>query len=135
MRFILALIATALTVLVLSTCETVIPEFQPPDVVVSGDTIFLVDDAGEKWDITLAENKYGMNRQRWQYGLGRNAICPMIEPEMLSPGHRAYPSPDDNRICIATTINGESRAYAIDDLNSHEVVDEYYGETAVAVGW
>ena len=116
-------------------CETVIPDFQAGDVIVHGDTIILVDVNGKEWDISYAVSKYKMVAFRWEFGLGVNAIRPIIDPIMLEEGDRAYPDDDFTQICIATTINGDSRAYSTNDLNTHEVVDDWIGGVPVAVGW
>ena len=130
-------LALALALLILSgACSSVdIAEIPEPEVIEEGDQIFIVDQTGKQWNITHAVKTYAMRATSWQYGLGPNAIRPVLEPTFLSPGDLGYPSDDASDIIIGTTINGDSRAYKINDLNAHEVVDETFGETHVAVGW
>ncbi len=125
-----------IAVSVWTACTTVVPEFESDtQVTVANDTIFLIDQTGKAWDITLAVKKFGMRPEEFQFGVGPCAIRPIIDPQMLLPGDRNYPSTDREDLVLATTIGGDSRAYKIGDLNSHEVVDDTFGDVHVAVGW
>ncbi len=119
----------------LAACESVIPEPPAAEVIVQGDTIFIVDQIGRVWDITTAVNKYKLSPHFWENGVGLNAIMPLYKPRMISPGDRTYPAPDEDDVIIGTTINGETRAYNLENLNAHEIVIESFGDTHVAVGW
>jgi hypothetical protein len=130
MRFHLFFLLAAVAV----ACETVIPQPPTADVVEEGDRIYIVDQDGKSWDVTHAVKRYNMLPENFQFGLGVNAIRPIIDPEMLCPGESGYPRADE-RIVIATVINGDARAYLIDDLNAHEVVDDTIGGVPLAVGW
>ena len=110
-------------------------ELPAPEVKEVGDRIILVDQTGAEWDVTEAVREHGLRPDLWQFGLGVNAILPILEPQFWEPGDRGYLGPDETHIVIATTINGDSRAYQISHLNAHEVVDEQFGDTYVAVGW
>ena len=116
-------------------CESIIPELPPPPVETVGDTIFIIDQAGERWDVTHAVRHYKMYLPDFGHGVGRNVIRPIIDPIMIPPGDRLYPDTDKQWQVIGTTINGDSRAYRIDHLNAHEVVDDSFGDVHVAVGW
>jgi len=95
--------------------------------------VVLTDQTGKKWDITTAVHKYGFEVERFEFGLGPDAIKPLIEPEMLSPGDAGYPSDDDVFLVIGVSIGGDDRAYGKMDLTKSEVVDEYIGGAPVAV--
>ncbi len=124
------------TLLICVGCSSVdAPEEETTQVKEEGDRIFIVDQTGMEWDITHAVRAYGMRPELFQFGLGPYAIRPIINPRMLSPGEGGYPTGDQTHIVIGTTIGGESRAYSIDDLNAHEIVDEVFGDVHVAVGW
>ena len=131
MRNYLILLLAAVVV----ACETVIPQPPTAEVVIEGEQYFIVDQAGKRWEITHAVLTYGMLPSHFQFGLGVNAIRPIIHPEMILPGGNGYPSSDAQQIVIGATFNGESRAYSINDLTPHEVVDESFGDVHVAVGW
>ena len=119
-----------------SGCTTEPPVFSPAQVV-SGpdDRVYIVDLTGKKWDVTHAVEHYGFIAEEFQHGAGPNAIPPINEPEMLSPGDPGYPLDDDIFLVIGTTIAGDTRSYSIGDLNRHEVVNESFGDVHVAVGW
>ncbi|UCH83604.1 MAG: DUF3179 domain-containing protein [Candidatus Latescibacterota bacterium] len=110
-------------------------EFPAATVTQDGDRILIVDKTGKQWDVTHAVNAYGFDPSGFQFGLGPNAIPPIIDSGMLLPGDRYYPDDWDTFLVIGTTIGGESRAYPIHVLNRHEIVDESFGDVHVAVGW
>ena len=74
-----------------------------------------------------------MEKSNFNYGLGPNAIQPVILPDYLSPGDPKYPANDSEERVIGIDINGDARAYPIVPLSSHEVVNDYVGESYVAV--
>jgi hypothetical protein len=95
--------------------------------------VFLVDQQGETWNITTAVEKYGMPPGRWEFGLGKGAIQPLLSPQMLAPGTPNYPSDSFSDRVIAFELDGDARAYQRFDLSRHEVADEKFGDTHVAV--
>jgi hypothetical protein len=97
--------------------------------------IFIIDHTGKDWDVTHAVNEYGFNPGDFQYGLGPFAIRPILEPKFLSPNDPGYPSANESNIVIGTVINGIARAYPLSILRSHEVADEKFGDTYVAVAY
>jgi hypothetical protein len=96
--------------------------------------IFITDRTGKKWDVTHAVTNYGFIAEAFQFGLGPFAIKPLMNPEMYSPSDPGYPLPNDARI-VGTTINGDTRAYPLRELGFHEVADEKFGDTHVAVAY
>ena len=103
----------------------------------SSDTIkiFIRDKTGKKWDITHAVNKYGFDPERFQHGLGPYAITPIRDPRFLSPGDSEYDSIDENEMVIGVFLYESVKAYSLKILKSHEIVDEKFGPTYVAVGY
>ena len=103
----------------------------------------------ERWRIAslswIALAKHGTSRTRsrttgfdpaqFQFGLGPDRIKPINNPEFLSPGDSGYPSPEQTFRVIGTTIDGDSRAYPIGVLNSHEIVNDVFGDAHVTIGW
>jgi hypothetical protein len=132
---ILILIAGVLPAVVSVGCSTVAPQEPRADVVTEEGRIFIVDRTAKRWDVTHAVRNYGFVASQFQFGLGPNAIRPILDPEMLSAGDPGYPTSDQTFLVIGTTVAGESRAYRIDHLNGHEVVDETFVDVHVAVGW
>jgi hypothetical protein len=97
--------------------------------------IYIVDRTGKRWDVTHAVNNYGFDPKQFQYGLGPFAIEPILNPEMIGPGNPGYPSSDDNFLVIGTTLESETRAYQLNVLAVHEIVDEKFKSTHVAVAY
>ncbi len=95
--------------------------------------VILTDATGKKWDITHAVEKYGWKPGAFRYGLGVNAITPISEPGFLSPGDAGYPAASATFSVIGLELNGESRAYPLNILNGHEVVNDQFGRQYVAV--
>ena len=113
---------------------------EPAEVIFEPDSldttkIFIRDKTGKKWDITHAVNKYGFDPKRFQFGLGPFAIPPILEPKFLSPEDPAFGSVNGDALVIGAVLNGIARAYPLYILGSHEIVDENFGATHVAVGY
>ena len=104
-------------------------------VVQRDDRILIVDRTGKEWDVTHAVQKYGFVAENFQFGLGPFAIRPILKPEMLSPGDAGYPDPRETFLVLGTVINNEARAYPIPVMTWHEIADESFGETHVAVAY
>jgi hypothetical protein len=112
------------------------PQTTPPaETVEEDDRIFIVDRTGKKWDVTFAKEKYGMEPSNFQYGLGPNAIKPVLNPVMLSPGDEGYPDPSETFLVVGVQFNGHTRAYPLKYIISHEIVDERFDQDFVAVGY
>ena len=124
-----------LMMILLGSCSSSTITEEEAEVVSEDNRIFIVDQAGKKWDVTDAVRKYRFVAAQFEFGLGPNAIRPIIDPEMLSPGENGYGPGDKTEYVIGTTLEGDSSAYPINVLNLHEVVDESFGDVHVAVGW
>lgn len=108
---------------------------QPKQIITSEDKIIIVDRTGKQWDITDAVRKYGFEPSKFQFGLGPNAIRPIIGPSFYCPGDPGYPSSSQSTIVIGASIDGINRAYPLSILISHEVADDVFGEAHVAVAY
>ena len=116
------------------------PQLESAEVIFEPDSsdsnrIFIRDRTGKEWDITHAVNKYGFDPKRFQYGLGPFAIQPILEPKYLSPEDPAYPSVRESESVIGVELNGIVRAYPLSILGGHEIVDEKFDSTYVAVAY
>lgn len=100
---------------------------------VADDRIFIQDQTGKKWDVTHAVQEYGMDPDNFNFGLGPDAIPPIVNPVFLVPGDAGYPSPSRTFQVVGVTVSGESRAYPVSVLTGHEVVNDRFGSTYVAV--
>lgn len=97
--------------------------------------VFLVDQTGKEWDITHAVNAYGFDPDRFMFGLGPDAIRPILKPEMICPGQEGYPEDNAGFTVLGTSLNGFARAYNLVVMSKHEVVDEVFGDAHVAVAY
>ncbi len=114
----------------------------PERIIQEDERIFIADRTGKKWDVTHALKRYGMEPSKFQFGLGPNAIRPILTPRMLSPGDTDYPDDEADFLVLGTTLNDGTRplsdgtrSYAIIDLTRHEIVDEKFGDLHVAVAY
>ena len=108
---------------------------QEANVVRRDNKTFMVDRTGKSWDVTHAQGKYGFVPENFQFGLGPFAITPILNPRMLSRGENGYPSDANESQVIGTTLNSDTRAYPLNVLSRHEVADEQFGDTYVAVAY
>ena len=98
-------------------------------------TIYIVDRTGKKWDVTYAVEELGMRTAAFQYGLGPNAIQPIIGPEMVQEGQWGYPLPTSEEMVLGLIRDDDVRAYPLNVVRRHEIVDEVVGEEALAVAY
>ena len=132
MKFISIILLTGLLI----SCKDIVP---PPQTGSSEQTddgkIFITDRKGVKWDITHAVNKYGFEPAKFQFGLGENAIRPILNPQFLSPGDQNYPNSNSQTIIIGFKLNNDVRAYPLSVLDLFEVADDRFDSTFVAVAY
>lgn len=107
------------------------------DIVEDEEAIFIVDRTGRRWDITHAVKEYGFNPGGFQFGLGVDAIPPLVNPVMLEPGDEGYPDPerDGDMLVMGVALQGIERAYPLTAMINHEVVDTDFDSMFVAVSY
>lgn len=130
-----AFIITSLFVLFSFCSQDPTGKNSPSKIIRENDKIIIVDNTDKKWDITHAVNTYNMEPERFQFGLGPFAIRPILNPKFINPGQPGYPGNSDTRLVIGTVLNNDVRAYPIDVLSNHEIVDEAFGDIHVAVAY
>lgn len=123
-----------------SSCSsTTIEDIAPAEVtkIQQGDTskIFIVDQTGKKWDVTHAVEKYHFVPEQFQFGLGPDAIPPILHPKFLRPGDVGYPDPFSPFLTIIYQIGDDVRAYPLFVMRYFEVANESIGGSKVAVGY
>jgi hypothetical protein len=116
-------------------CSLFQSEETEAEVVKRDDKIFIKDRTDKLWDITHAVNNYGFRADQFQFGLGPFAITPINDPKMLNPGDPDYPENQSSFIVIGTNLHQDTRAYPLDVLSRHEIVNERFDTTYVAVGY
>ncbi|MCH7736110.1 MAG: DUF3179 domain-containing protein [Chloroflexi bacterium] len=65
--------------------------------------------------------------------LGRDGIPAILEPEFGSRGAGDQMRPEER--VIGVSINGDSRAYPLNMLSRHEIVNDTVGGKPIAVTW
>ncbi len=106
-----------------------------PPVQQQDDQVFIVDQTGKAWDVTHARDRYQMEPELFQYGLGPFAITPVLDPVMLSPGDSLYPAAEETFLVIGVNLFNNARAYPLGLLRCHEVANELFGNAHVAVAY
>ena len=113
----------------------------PTETIIEEERIFIIDQTGKEWDITHAAKIYGMKPEKFQYGLGPNWFAPLILPRMISPGEPGYPEDDsyfdgfESDLVLGAEFDGDARAYPLVILYRHEIADEKFGDSYVAVAY
>ena len=94
------------------------------------DKIYIVDQTGERWDVTQAKS-IGFDPHRFQYGIGREAFTPLDESYLsddtffVSSGLRV----------IGVTVGTEAHAYSVPKLRRHEIANTMIDSKPIAVGY
>jgi hypothetical protein len=101
-----------------------------PYVLREGGKTYIVDQTGERWDVTQAMT-LGFEPEGFQYGIGRNAFTPLDE-SYLRDG--AGSSDRDTRV-IGVEDGSEAQAYSVRKLRYHEIANSKIGSKSIAVGY
>jgi hypothetical protein len=64
--------------------------------------------------------------------LPRGQIAAIVNPEFVTAAEAGLP---DDAWILGVAIDGKAKAYSLNLLNSHEVVNDRTGETAYAAVW
>ncbi|RMG67515.1 MAG: DUF3179 domain-containing protein [Calditrichaeota bacterium] len=107
----------------------------PAPVVQQENKIYIVDKTGKRWDVTHAEERYGMKASQFQFGLGPNAIPPINNPKFVQAGDLDFPDPNETFLVIGTRMRGEARAYPLFIMKTHEIVNDVFEDKHVAIGY
>ena len=92
--------------------------------------IYIVDQHGERWDVTQAET-LGFEPRKFQYGIGRNAFKTLDDSHLAEHNRWVY----DNTRVIGISDGREAKAFSVRKLAGHEIANSIIGDTSVAVGY
>jgi len=134
-KYCTALFITLLAGQMMTSCKNSAADPDEARVDKRGEEIFIIDQTGKRWEVSHAVNKYDFEAEKFQFGIGPNAILPVLNSKFISPGDSNYPSPDATFLVMGVNLNNELRAYPINKMSQHEVVDEVFGDTPVAVAY
>ena len=99
-------------------------------VIHDGDSTYIVDRHGERWDVTQARS-IGFMPERFQHGIGRNAFTPLDDSSLKDQSPRASKS---LRV-IGISDGKEARAYSVPRLGRHEVANSSIGDKQIAAAY
>jgi hypothetical protein len=106
------------------------PSAQVAPVIKENGRTFVVDQRGERWEVTQAQS-LGFDPEGFQYGIGRNAFTPLDDSRIRGGDERI---PEWTRV-IGVKGGSSPRAYSVPTLRSHEVANSNLGGKPVAVGY
>lgn len=95
-----------------------------------GESTFLVDQKGERWDITQAVS-IGFDPYHFEFGIGRNAFRPLDDNHWYPDTRHQY----RGMRVIGIAGENESHAYAVGTLRQHETANTFLGGDAIVAGY
>lgn len=95
-----------------------------------GGKTYIVDQRGEKWDVTQAES-IGFKPKGFQFGIGRDAFTPLDDSSLTDNTDSV---PKDLRV-IGVEEGSEAQAYSVPRLKWHEIANSKLGSEPIAVGY
>jgi hypothetical protein len=135
MKKLLMFIIFLIFISILASCSSSIFSDDSPETENKDGKTFIIDKTGKRWDISHAIHKYNMEAKRFQFGLGPFAIRPIQKPNFLYKDDPGYPNSNADFLVIGFSLEKDTRAYPIDILSLHEIVDDKFGDTHVAVAY
>ena len=63
-----------------------------------------------------------------------DAIPAIRKPEFVT-GKEANEQMSNKELILGLAVDGDARAYSLCQLDSHEIVNDWFGETPLAVTW
>ena len=99
-------------------------------VVHEGDSTYIVDRHGERWDVSQSRS-LGFMPERFQHGIGRNAFTPLDDSSLKDTGETASQS---LRV-IGISDGKQANAYSVPRLWRHEVANSSLGDKKIAAAY
>jgi hypothetical protein len=95
-----------------------------------GDKTYIVDQTGNRWDVTQAES-IGFRPEKFQYGMGKNYFV-ALDDSYLSDDRSGV----NQRLRVIGVEDGtHSQAYSVPKLSGHEISNSMLGKKPIAVGY
>jgi hypothetical protein len=91
---------------------------------------FLVDQNGERWDITQARS-IGFDPRHFEFGIGRNAFRPLGESDWLVD---SWKDAFDFRV-IGVADGRDAHAYSVQKLSRHETANTILASKAILAAY
>jgi len=99
-------------------------------VIHDGNTTYIVDRHGERWDVTQA-GSIGFMPQRFQHGIGRNAFTPLDDSSLKDKS----PNASKSLRVIGISDGKKANAYSVERLWRHEVANSSIGDKPIAAAY
>ena len=99
-------------------------------VIHDGDSTYIVDRHGERWDVTQAR-AIGFMPERFQHGIGRNAFTPLDDSSLKDQS----PTVSKSLRVIGISDGKEAQAYSVPKLYRHEVANSSIGDKQIAAAY
>ena len=99
-------------------------------VIHDGDSTYIVDRHGERWDVTQARS-IGFMPERFQHGIGRNAFTPLDDSSLKDQSQKVSKS---LRV-IGISDGKQANAYSVPRLYRHEVANSSIGDKQIAAAY
>jgi hypothetical protein len=99
-------------------------------VIHDGDSTYIVDRHGERWDVTQARS-IGFIPERFQHGIGRNAFTPLDDSSLKDQS----PTVSKSLRVIGISDGKEAQAYSVPKLYRHEVANSSIGDKQIAAAY
>lgn len=91
---------------------------------------FIVDQTGNRWDITQAVS-IGFKPEGFQYGIGKKAFTPLDDSRLSGETSGILP---DHRV-LGIEAGGKAKAYSIPKLSRHEIANSEIGSQPIAAAY
>ena len=99
-------------------------------VILDGNSTFIVDRHGERWDVTQARS-LGFMPQRFQHGIGRNAFTPLDDSFLKAQS----PNASKSLRVIGISDGKKANAYSVERLWRHEVANSSIGDKQIVAAY
>jgi len=99
-------------------------------VVQEGDKTFIIDQTGERWDISQAKS-IGFKPKGFQYGIGRSSFTPLDDSYLTEDSL----SVSGKLRVIGVTDGSQAQAYSVSKLMHHEIANTRIGSKPIMVGY
>jgi len=99
-------------------------------VIHDGNSTYIVDRHGERWDVTQA-GSIGFMPQRFQHGIGRNAFTPLDDSSLKDKS----PNASKSLRVIGISDGKKANAYSVERLWRHEVANSSIGDKPIAAAY
>lgn len=109
---------------------SLLPHAQAATVHEENGKTFIVDQKGERWEITQALSQ-GFSPEGFQFGIGRDAIRPLDDQHLGAKGTKL---PGQSRV-IGISGEKSAHAYSVRRLTRHEIANTRLGDIPIAAAY